>query len=220
MLTMTKEEKDKRERSKMTEGIEILLGLIKEGVYKVKDGKLYNRKNIAIGRVGKDSGNMYFVSKGYHILAHRLFYAYYHGMDKLDPEMVVTHIDGNKQNNVKENLIQLPRKGMKETVETLRKKHREKEKTELAIQDNKMETATELAPNNIKGTSLISQPLIQEVPEQQFTENEVRARGVFKLLSQGHSLKEIAEQTGMKRQQVYDIKRGKSFNKATKDLRD
>ena len=40
-------------------------------------------------------------------LSHRLLFAYYHGIDAINSGLVIHHIDYNKTNNKKDNLIQI-----------------------------------------------------------------------------------------------------------------
>lgn len=42
-----------------------------------------------------------------HCLSHRLIYAYHHGIDALNPKMVIHHLDFDKTNNHISNLVQI-----------------------------------------------------------------------------------------------------------------
>ncbi|PFB07264.1 hypothetical protein CN383_00145 [Priestia megaterium] len=181
-------------KSKMLEGIKVTLELVKEGTYVIQNGELFNKAGVRLGRVGKDSGNVFYVVKGYHILAGRLMYAYYNGntADVLKEDSVITYIDGNKQNNRKGNVVQLPRKGMKQALKALR--------TGLCC------------------PLVVSAPNTATAPTA-YTEAQLQARRIMELLLAGKTVKEVAMEYDIKTQKVRDIIRGKSSGKATADLR-
>jgi hypothetical protein len=84
---------------------EYLLKKIEKGFYQVKDGHLYRKGK----RIGSKAGAGYigYTIKGKTIYAHRILYAYYHGLESLVDGMVINHIDENKMNNKRENLEQV-----------------------------------------------------------------------------------------------------------------
>lgn len=80
-------------------------GVSKEGMV-----KNFNTNNILKGKITKDGYIEYCLtinSKKQSILGHRLVYFTYFG--DLNPEMVINHKDGNKQNNNIDNLEQISR---------------------------------------------------------------------------------------------------------------
>lgn len=220
-----------KKQSKMLEGIKVTLELVEAGEYKIEEGKLYNKADKELGRVGKDSGNVFFVVKGFHIIAGRLMYAHYNGgVEALKEGEVVVHLDENKENNTKENLVQVPRKGMKEALRVLRggepapvvekpaKPKKAKAKTEVA---------EEVAPVTIKEPVAVEEFVVAETPVEtptpvettDYTEAEQEARRMMELLLAGKTIKEVAMEFDVKRSRVADVKRGKSNGKATEDLR-
>jgi hypothetical protein len=220
-----------KKQSKMLEGIKVTLELVEAGEYKIEEGKLYNKAGKELGRVGKDSGNVFFVVKGFHIIAGRLMYAHYNGgVEALKEGEVVVHLDENKENNTKENLVQVPRKGMKEALRVLRggepapvvekpaKPKKAKAKTEVA---------EEVAPVTIEEPVAVEEFVVAETPVEtptpvettDYTEAEQEARRMMELLLAGKTIKEVAMEFDVKRSRVADVKRGKSNGKATADLR-
>lgn len=217
-----------KKQSKMLEGIKVTLELVEAGEYKIEEGKLYNKAGKELGRVGKDSGNVFFVVKGFHIIAGRLMYAFYNGgVEALKEGEVVVHLDENKENNVKENLVQVPRKGMKEALRVLRggepapvvekpaKPKKAKAKTEEA----------EVAPVVIEEPVAVEEvvaPVEAPTPVEtaDYTEAEKEARRMMELLIAGKTITEVAKEMEVKRSRVADVKRGKSNGKATADLRE
>ena len=187
--------------SKMMEGIKIALELIEDGQYivDVEEGKMYNKQLKEVGSLDKPSGNIFYVIKGVDILAHRLLYAYYNGrtVDALKEGHVVKHLDGNKQNNTPDNLVQVPRKGAKKALE--------------AIIAERAKGVVAPAPQA---------PQAEVVAETtNYTEKELEARNIMQELLNGLTIKEVAEKLNVKTSRVYDVKRGKSNAKATEDLR-
>lgn len=83
---------------------------IEEGYYTIIDGRIFNKN-------GKEMKNK--ETYGYRILdtrqngrsytvkQHRLLYAYYNGLDSLIDGLTINHINGNKEDNRKENLEQI-----------------------------------------------------------------------------------------------------------------
>lgn len=182
----------------MLVGIEKALKLIGNGDYKVieTEGALYNKQCRKIGSLDKPSGNIFYVINRIDILAQRLMYAYYNGgAEALIEGQIITHIDGNKQNNRKHNLIQLPRKGMKQALNNLRKG--------MCCPLVKAKPNVNTAPNIAT----------------QYTAQEQQARDILEALIAGKTVKEVAEMFNVKEYNVRDIRRGKGKKKATADLR-
>ncbi len=199
-----------KKQSKMLEGIKIGLELIAQGEYIVDEekGKMYNKRLKEVGKVGKDSGNVYYVIKGIDILAHRLLYAYYHGgIEALKEDMVIKHIDGNKQNNRRDNLVQLPRKGWKQALEEI-KKQRETALIQLELALSLPQEVGEV----IEGETAAG------AHDSTLDEKEVEARRIYEVLLAGKTMKEVAAEFNVPVHRVYDIKRRKSYKKATADL--
>lgn len=78
---------------------------VESGLYVIDNARIFKR--------GKPFG--YKDVRGYQVIhykkykyyAHRLLYAYYFGYEKLNESLTINHIDGDKQNNEKENLEQI-----------------------------------------------------------------------------------------------------------------
>lgn len=192
-----------KKQSKMLEGIKIGLELIAQGEYIVDEekGKMYNKRLKEVGKVGKDSGNVYYVIKGIDILAHRLLYAYYHGgVEALKEDMVIKHIDGNKQNNRRDNLVQLPRKGWNQALEEFKKLR------EMTLSQPQEVYEVE------KGKKAA------EAHNSRLDEKELEARRIYEALLAGKTMKEVAAEFNVPVHRVYDIKRRKSYKKATAEL--
>ncbi len=85
------------------ESINYYLKKIEEGVYKVIDGELYNKSGKQLGSVYKNGYKVY-ANSHYRVYAHRLLYAFYHGVNRLDQFESINHINGDKLDNHKENL--------------------------------------------------------------------------------------------------------------------
>lgn len=216
--------------SKMLEGIKVTLELVEAGEYKIEEGKLYNKAGKELGRVGKDSGNVFFVVKGFHIIAGRLMYAFYNGgVEALKENEVVVHLDENKENNVKENLVQVPRKGMKEALRVLRGGEPAPEKPakpKKAKAEKPAETEeAEVTPVVIDEPVAVEEVAPVEAPANveettEYTAEQQEARRMLELLIAGKTVKEVALEMEVKTQKVRDVKRGKSHGKATADLRE
>ena len=86
---------------------------INKGDFVVKDGKIYKKTSKGLKRCGtydKDGYRQVGLRIGdyaYTVKEHRLLYAYYHGLDKLDDNLTINHINGKKDDNRKENLEQV-----------------------------------------------------------------------------------------------------------------
>jgi HNH endonuclease len=93
------------------EKVKKILELIESGKYYVEDGKIFCSKTgkEKTARNGKGYKVISYRENGkkFIVLQHRVLYAYYHGLDSLDPNKTINHIDGNKDNNTKENLEQI-----------------------------------------------------------------------------------------------------------------
>lgn len=90
--------------------IERYIKRIEQGVYTVVEGHLYNKHGKKLGTINKRGYRVYSSTvNGKQILvyAHRLMFAYYNGLDNLNPKLTINHIDGNKDNNRNENLEQI-----------------------------------------------------------------------------------------------------------------
>ena len=186
----------------MLVGIEKALELIANGDYKVieTEGALYNKQCRKIGSLDKPSGNIFYVINRIDILAQRLLYAYYNGgAEALIEGQIITHLDGNKQNNRKNNLTQLPRKGMKQALNNLRK----------GMCCPVIANAPQASKTVITATTHPTQ----------YTAQEQQARDILETLIEGRTVKEVAEMFNVKEYNVRDIRRGKSRGKATADLR-
>jgi hypothetical protein len=192
--------------SKMHAGIITALEMINNGDYTVdrEKGEMYNKVSKKIGSLDKPSGSVFYVIKGVDILAHRLLYAYYNGctINALVDDMVVKHLDGNKANNAEGNLVQVPRKGQKQALEDLKAGRT----VEVSVA-----RAEELEGN----TEVTEEEPTQEVAEVKPTEedNVVTPQGTPEeqataLLQAGElSIKEVAEQTGLKYKKVWGMKK-------------
>lgn len=193
--------------SKMHMGIVVALEEIANGTYIVdaEEGTMHNAKTLKlIGSLDKPSGNVFYVIKGVDILAHRLLYAYYHGgIEVLNGDMVIKHLDENKANNSIGNLVQVPRKGWKQALADL--------KAGRTVEvSHTMEVVTEVE----EGTQ---GELEMEVPVT-LTAKEQEAVAIWNLLLEGKTIKEVAEALGLKTSRVHDVKRGKSNAKVTSQL--
>jgi len=101
----------------ITRRLEVMLLKINDGIYEVKSGKLYHNaigKNVSENsEVGCLDNNGYIQHRinafgnMYRVRLHQVLYAYYHGLEKFDENMVIHHKDGNKSNNLEENLEQI-----------------------------------------------------------------------------------------------------------------
>lgn len=108
-----------RTGKKAKTAIEIGLDLIALGVYIVDDGRLF-RSGKEIGRVHKATGTIYYDIQDFEIIGHKFMYAYYYGEQNLNTDLIITHIDGDKQNNRPGNIVQIPRKGAKKLTAQLK----------------------------------------------------------------------------------------------------
>lgn len=206
-------------KSKMMVGIEQAVELIKEGEYTVENGNLFNKAGKQIGSLDKPSGNIFYVIKKIDILAQRLMYAYYNGgADALKEGEVVTHLDGNKQNNTADNLVQLARKGMKAELARLRsEKGIEVAETVKAPAKPKAKKVAKIKAVDSGMVHTVAQaPQAQQTEE--YTEAEKTALAVWDLIKAGKTTKEITETLDVKPQWVRDVKRGKTAKRVTKPL--
>jgi HNH endonuclease len=95
------------------EVIDEFINRINKGDYVVKDGKIYKKTSKGLKRCGtydKDGYRQVGLRIGdyvYTVKEHRLLYAYYHGLGKLDDNLTINHINGKKDDNRKENLEQV-----------------------------------------------------------------------------------------------------------------
>lgn len=100
-----------------TEAIKVLLKMIEQKELLVsEDGVLFKwNKRGELWEVHKECKNKYKVigvhvpslNKRVSIYQHRLLYAYYHGLDSLDPELTINHINYDRYDNSKDNLEQI-----------------------------------------------------------------------------------------------------------------
>lgn len=84
------------------EPIKALLEKIDRGEYYISEYNLFNKKGKLLGYIGKNGYKVYSVKvngKEKKLYAHRLIFAYYHGIDELIKYESLNHIDGNKLNN-------------------------------------------------------------------------------------------------------------------------
>jgi hypothetical protein len=185
--------------SKMHAGIVVALEEIANGTYIVnaEEGTLHNAKTLKlIGSLDKPSGNVFYVIKGVDILAHRLLYAQYNGgINALNGDMVIKHLNGNKADNRKANLVQVPRKGWKQALEALQK-------------------------GNVAEVNEVVVPVVvgEELNMDNLSDKEKEAVAIWNKLLEGKSIKEVAEEMGLKVSRVHDVKRGKSNAKVTSQL--
>lgn len=108
--------------------IEIGLDNVALGIYIVEDGKLF-RSGKEIGRKHKATGNIYYDIQDFEIIGQKFMYAYYYGADSIiendgDVQHVISHINGNKHDNRPGNIVQHPRKGMKQIIKRINDKDR------------------------------------------------------------------------------------------------
>lgn len=91
--------------------VRILLERIHSGELFVKDGELYRTNNGALvggkDKLGYRVVTITFEGKRRSVKLHRVLYAYYHGINALDDDLVINHLDGNPANNRGENLEQV-----------------------------------------------------------------------------------------------------------------
>lgn len=194
---------------KVIENIKVVLGMVQtgEGGYSVDAGlgKLCKNGKPLKGSVGSEDGQQWYTVKGMNLQGQKLMYAYYHGVDALDPAQVIKHLDGDKLRNTVDNLVQVPKKGWKQALEAKREGL------------NLEAVSTEGAP-----APATPAPVQPEAPvateEPTYTEKELEARKIWMELHGGATIKEVASKLGVKESRVYDVKRGKSNASAVADL--
>lgn len=185
-----------------------VLAMVEEGTYRIEasTGNLYKGEKLIKGSVGTEDGQRWYNIKGMSLQGQRLMYAYYNGLDALDLAKVVKHLDGDKLNNAKGNLVQVSKNGWKAELEALRDSN-----AQVVEATGEIVVSTEFAP----------EPVQPEQPElfTMYTEKEREARAIMQLVNEGKTIKEVAEICNVKTSRVYDVKRGKSNASATADMR-
>ena len=183
--------------NKGLEKLKAVLSLIESGEYKVINGKLFNKAGKLIkGSLGTEDGQVWYNVKGASIQGQKLLYVYYNGLQAFEEGKIVKHLDNNKLNNTAGNLIAVNKKGWVQELAKAR-----------------VGLATEWVCYLPQTTTAITED------EVNYTEKELQARAIMQALNVGKTIKEVAEQFGVKLQRIYDIKNGKSCKKATEDLR-
>jgi hypothetical protein len=87
---------------KITEGYYVIGA---DGSIKNKHGKQLNRTNAYGYKIIDIKHN----GRAYTAFQHKLLYAYYHGLDALDLELTIDHLNGDKLDNSRNNLEQVTR---------------------------------------------------------------------------------------------------------------
>lgn len=176
----------------LNEKVKMALEAINNGEYEFKGGLLYKGGKALKGSIGSEDGQKWYSIKNKSVQGQKLAYAYYHGFEALDPAKMIKHLDGDKLNNRKENLVQVSKKGWKAELE--------KARIGLSCPLSTTPQATTETTN--------------------YNDKQLQARNIMLDILVGKlTMKEIAEKHGVKPQKVYDIKKGKSSSKATADLR-
>src|SRR4051812_20259509 len=103
------------------EKIKVVMELINSGKeYNFKDGIVYKNGKALKGSIGSIDGQKWWNLKSKSVQGQVLAYAMYKGFEALDPTKFIVHLDGNKLNNIEDNLIQLPKKGYAPLLEKAR----------------------------------------------------------------------------------------------------
>lgn len=92
--------------------VRLALERIQRGeIYVKEDGTMFYKNGSELTSLTKKGYKKMSVrrdGKKFEVLQHRALFAYYHGIDSLSEKLTINHIDGNRLNNSKENLEQVP----------------------------------------------------------------------------------------------------------------
>jgi hypothetical protein len=92
--------------------VRLALERIQRGEIRVKeDGTMFYKNGselMSLTKKGYKKMSFRNDGKKFEVLQHRVLFAYYHGFDSLSKKLTINHIDGNRLNNSKENLEQIP----------------------------------------------------------------------------------------------------------------
>jgi hypothetical protein len=224
----------KRIKESTIKTVNLYLDLIDSCQYIVENGKLVNKKRRSIGYVGKN-GYVQLSINSKKVYLHQVLFAYYFGVNELVKYESVNHIDGNKLNNLMNNLegmslsensqhqhqIGLTPVGgecaqsilNEESVKKIRKLLKQGFKQhKIAEHFNVSRSAINSINNNISWTSVMSDDDI-EIPYIDNRKNKrsdavltnVQVKEIKKLLKLGYYQKVIARQYRISRSLVLQI---------------